>query len=148
MGEKALLASTAAMLAHSVLEQGRPDEALELTQAAAEMAAADDLSAQIGWRSVRARILAGRGEIAEAKRLSADAVDLAVRTDWLSEHGDALLAEAEVLRLAGEPATAADAIRKAIALYERKGNTIGANRARSMPAADALTSTGSHETRR
>ena len=148
MGEKALLASTAAMLAHSILEQGRPDEAGELTQVAAEMAADDDMSAQIGWRSVRARILARRGEIAEAKRLSAAAVEMAGRTDWLSEHADALLARAEVLGLAGDPATAAEAIRNAIALYDEKGNTIGANRARSMAAAEALTSAGSHETRR
>src|SRR4029079_6726755 len=89
MGEKALLASTAAMLAHSILEQERPDEAWELTQVAAEMAADDDMSAQIGWRSVRARILARRGEIPEAKRLSAEAVEMAGRTDWLSEHADA-----------------------------------------------------------
>ena len=143
MGEKALLASTAAMLAHSIVEQGRLDDAWEFTQVAEETAAADDLSAQIGWRSVRARILARRGEIPEAKRLSAEAVALAARTDWLSEHADALLAQAEVLGLAREPAAAADALRSAIALYEGKGNTIGARRARSMLAAEALTSAGS-----
>ena len=148
MGEKALLASTAAMLAHSIVEQGHLDDAWEFTQVAEETAAADDVSAQIGWRSVRARILARRGEAPEAKRLSAEALTLAARTDWLSEHADALLAHAEVLGLAGEPAAAADAFRGAIALYERKGNTIGARRARSMLAAEASASARPHDTRR
>jgi hypothetical protein len=148
MGEKALLASTAAMLAHSILEQGRPDDAWEFTQVAEEMAAADDLSAQIGWRSVRARILARRGEIPAAKRLSAEAVALAGRTDWLSEHADALLAQADVLGRAREPVAMSEALQSAIALYEAKGNTMGAQRARSTLAAEALTSAGSHETRR
>ena len=140
MGEKALLASTAAMLAHSLVEQGDLNDAWEFTQVAEKAAGADDLSAQIGWRSVRARILARQGEIPEAKRLSTEAVALAGRTDWLSEHADALLARADVLGLAREQAAKADALRSAIALYEKKGNTIGAQRARSMLAAEALPS--------
>jgi ATP/maltotriose-dependent transcriptional regulator MalT len=148
MGEKALLASTAAMLAQSTIEQGHLDTASEFTQVAEETAAADDLSAQIAWRSTRARILARRGQTSEAKRLSAEALTLAARTDWLSEHADALLSQAEVLELAGEPAAAADALRGAIALYERKGNTIGAGRARSMLVAAVSAPALEHETRR
>jgi tetratricopeptide (TPR) repeat protein len=133
MGEKALLASTAAMLAHSIYEQGRLDDAWAFTQVAEEAAASDDLAAQIIWRSVRARLLARRGDISEAKRLSSDAVGLAARTDWLTDHADALLSRAEVLRMAGE--SAANTVHEAVALYERKGNTIGARRARSLLAA-------------
>jgi class 3 adenylate cyclase len=131
MGEKALLADTAAMLAEVVYELGRPEEAWTLTREAEAAAAADDVSAQIAWRTVRARLLARRGEIAAAKRVGAEAVDLAARTDWLSDHADALLSQGEVQRMAGEGESAARAIREAIALYERKGNTIGARRARA-----------------
>jgi class 3 adenylate cyclase/tetratricopeptide (TPR) repeat protein len=135
MGEKALLATTAAMLAQSVYEQGHLDDAWKFTVTAEETAAADDLSAQIGWRTARARILARRDDIPEAKRLSEEAVRLAARTDWLSDHADALLSRAEVLELAGEPEAAAGALHAAIALYEQKGNTIGLRRARSQLAA-------------
>jgi hypothetical protein len=135
MGEKALLASTAAMLAQSACEQGHLDNAWDFTLTAEEAAAADDLSAQIGWRSARARVLARRDDVREAKRLSEEAVRLAARTDWLSDHADALLSRAEVLGLADEPAAAADALHGAITLYEQKGNTIGLRRARSMLAA-------------
>jgi class 3 adenylate cyclase/tetratricopeptide (TPR) repeat protein len=131
MGEKALLATTAAILAHVIYEQGRPEDAWEFTQVAEDAAAADDLSAQILWRTVRARLLARRGEMADAERMSAEAVGLAGRTDWLTDHADALLSQAKVFRMAGETKAATEALENAIALYRRKGNTVGARRARS-----------------
>jgi class 3 adenylate cyclase/tetratricopeptide (TPR) repeat protein len=135
MGERALLAYTAVMLARAVREQGRFDEALTYTQVAEDTAAGDDLSAQISWRSERARLLAARGATIEATRMSAEAVRLAARTDWLSEHADALVAHAEVLQASGERARSMAALRDAIALYESKGNTIGVQRAESLRGA-------------
>ncbi len=135
MGERALLSSTAAMLAHALHEQERFEEAWEFTLLAEQSAAADDLSAQITWRSERARLLARRGQDAEAMRIAADAVLIAARTDWLAEHGDALVAQAEVLQRV-DGAAAAGVLVRAIELYERKGNQIGVRRARSMQAVD------------
>jgi hypothetical protein len=136
MGERALLSSTAAMLARALYEQDRLDEAWAFTEVAEETAAADDLSAQLTWRSERARLLARRGAFADAKRIAAEAVRIAARTDWLAEHGDALLAQAEVLQRAEGPAAAAAALREAIGLYERKQNQIGVRRARAMQVMD------------
>jgi class 3 adenylate cyclase/tetratricopeptide (TPR) repeat protein len=133
MGEKALLATTAVMLARAVREQGRLDDAWTYTQVAEDTAGSDDLSAQIGWRRERARVLANRALTSEATRMSAEAVRLARHTDWLSEQADALVAHAEVLQTAGEPQAAGAALREAVALYERKGNTIGVQRAQSLP---------------
>ncbi len=139
MGEKALLASTATILAGVVRIQGRVDEAWELTETARHAAADDDLSPQITWRTERARLLARQGAGAEAKQLSAEAVALAERTDWLSERADALVAQADVLEAAGEASSAGSALRQAISLYERKGNKVGVQRAgarlaRQVPA--------------
>ena len=131
MGEKALLADTAAMLAQVLEGQGRSDEAWAHTREAEAEAADDDVSAQIVWRTVRARLLARSGEVTEAKRVSSEAVELAARTDWLCDHADALLSQGEVYRVAGEGESAVRALQEAIALYDRKGNTIGAQRARS-----------------
>jgi tetratricopeptide (TPR) repeat protein len=131
MGEKALLATTAAMLAHVLYEQGRLDDAWAFTRAAKDATAANDLSAQIMWRAVRARLLARKGEMAEAKGLSAEAVALAAPTDWLTDRADALLSQAQVLRMAGDTRAAMGAFEDAIGLYVRKGNTIGARHARS-----------------
>jgi hypothetical protein len=57
---------------------------------------------------------------------------LAQGTDWLGEQADALLSQAEVLRAAGEPEEAGAALREAVALYRKKGNTVSARRAQSM----------------
>jgi class 3 adenylate cyclase/tetratricopeptide (TPR) repeat protein len=132
MGEKALLATTAAMLADVVFEQGRFDDAWEFTQVAEETAAADDLSAQVLWRTARARLLAKRGAVPEANRVVAEAVALAARTDWLTDQADALLSQAQVLRATGDDRAAAEACRSAIDLYTRKGNEVGARRAHSL----------------
>src|SRR5215218_199099 len=135
MGERALLADTAAMLAQVLCQQGRTEDAWAFTREAEDAASEDDLSAQVVWRGVRGRLLAQAGRIREAKRLSAHAVELAARTDWLTDHADALIAHAEVLGLAGETEKAARTIHRAIALYERKGNAVGMRRAQALLAA-------------
>jgi class 3 adenylate cyclase/tetratricopeptide (TPR) repeat protein len=130
MGEKALRADTAAMLARAVHAQGRLDEALDLTREAEEEADLDDLSAQFVWRAVRAQILAHRGAFAEADRLATEAVALVEGTDWLTDHADVLMARAEVLVASGQDTAAEATVREALALYERKGNSVAAARAR------------------
>jgi class 3 adenylate cyclase/tetratricopeptide (TPR) repeat protein len=132
MGEKALLATTAAMLADVVYEQGRFDDAWGFTQVAKDAAAANDLSAQIMWRTVRARLLARHAEMSEAKRMIAKAVELAEGTDWLTDRADVLLSQAQILRMNRETGEAADVFQTAIALYTRKGNVVGARRARGL----------------
>ena len=131
LGEKALFASIAAMLAHVIYAQGRYAEAGEFCRASREAAAADDLDAQVEWRGVAAKLLAQRGETAEAETLAQEAVELVARTDFLRSHGDALLDLGEVLALGGQPHKAAAAVRAALELYEEKGDTVMAGRARA-----------------
>jgi tetratricopeptide (TPR) repeat protein len=131
MGGKALFASTAAMLAQAVYAQGRYDEAAEFARASQDAAAADDLSAQVEWRGISAKLLARRGESAEAELLAREAVELVGQTDYLRSHGDALLDLGEVLALGGDSEGAAAAIGAGLELYERKGDTVMAGRARS-----------------
>jgi len=52
-------------------------------------------------------------------------------SDDPNSKGDALIDLAEVLRLAGHPAEAAEAARDALALFEAKGNTVSAALARA-----------------
>jgi ATP/maltotriose-dependent transcriptional regulator MalT len=132
MGERALLATTAAMLAEALLAQDRDEEAWAFTETGEAAAAPDDLNAHMLCRGVRARLLARQGEIAAADRISAEAVALAAQTDWLSDHADALVARAHVLRAADETSVAIVTVREAVALYERKGNATSAERATSL----------------
>jgi class 3 adenylate cyclase/tetratricopeptide (TPR) repeat protein len=138
LGEKALFASTASMLAHAVYAQGRYEEAARFCRAAREAAAADDLSAQVEWRGVSAKLLAQRGRYAEAETLAREAVELVAQTDFLRSHGDALLDLGDVLALGGQLEKASTAFRDGLELYEEKGDTVMAGR-----ASERLDATGS-----
>ncbi len=137
MGERTLLATTAAMLAQAVYAQQRHAEAAELCRASAQIATPEDVATQALWRGVRARIRAHEGERDEAEALAREAVRLLEPTDLLTDRGDALLDLAEVLRLAGRATEAEAVARRGLELYERKGNLVSATRARSWPAVSA-----------
>jgi hypothetical protein len=131
MGERGLLATTAAMLAQALYAQGRADEA-EAQCAVSEAAAPrDDLVTHVMWRGVRAKVLARAGHAQAGEALAREAVGLVERTDMLVIHGDALLDLAEVLRLAGRADRATEAASAALAVHERKGNLVAAARARA-----------------
>jgi class 3 adenylate cyclase/tetratricopeptide (TPR) repeat protein len=132
MGERALLATTAAMLGRALYLVGNLDEALAFADAAQNAAAADDLSAQILARTARAQVLAHRGDTRAAEQLSARAVAMASRTDWLNDHADAMMVHADVLIAKGDSAAAEAARSRALDLYDRKGNVMAADRARAM----------------
>jgi class 3 adenylate cyclase/tetratricopeptide (TPR) repeat protein len=131
LGEKALFTSIAAMLAQVIYAQGRYAEAGEFCRASRESATADDLSAQVEWRGIAAKLLAQRGENVAAETLAREAVELVAQTDFLRSHGDALLDLGEVLALGDEPQQAAAAFRAGLELFEQKGDTVMAERARS-----------------
>ena len=83
------------------------------------------------WRQVKAKVLARRGEHAEAERLARKAVAIGEETDLLSDQGDANADLAETLLLAGKPDEAAAALEQALDCYERKENLVSAGRTRA-----------------
>jgi DNA-binding SARP family transcriptional activator len=72
--------------------------------------------------AARARVAAHRGEFSDAVELAQAAVEVAERTDRLNDRALAWLALAEVQSAAGNHAEAEDAVKRALELYERKGN--------------------------
>jgi class 3 adenylate cyclase/tetratricopeptide (TPR) repeat protein len=130
IGEKGYLATTAAFLAQAIAAQGRHDEAEHYIRVSREAGAGEDFLAQVIWQGVLARILAARGQLAEAEELARAAVALAERTDFLNQHADALLDLAEVLAAAGRASEAQSVVGQALGLYERKGNLLAAESAR------------------
>jgi predicted ATPase/class 3 adenylate cyclase len=134
MGEKAFVSSSAALLAEVLYRQGRHDEAARFIDRSEETAAPDDLAAQIGWRTVRAKILATTGRLEDAEALVRRAVSLARKTDWSNDHAAVCVALGHVLRERGRAEEAEVAIRRALVLYEGKGNTVAAEGARALLA--------------
>jgi len=126
MGERAFLSTTAAFLARAILEQGRDEEAEDLADQSARLAASRDLLTQVLWRGVRARALARRGEIREAVALAREAVALAEATDFVNHQADALLDLSEVLEASRHGDEAVVAASGALRLFEMKGNVVAA----------------------
>ena len=89
-------------------------------------------SGAITKESTRAKVLAGCGQTSQAESLAREAVALAAESDFLVLRGDTLMDLAEVLRLVGRPSEAVPAVEEALRLYEQKGNTVSAARARAL----------------
>jgi tetratricopeptide (TPR) repeat protein len=131
-GSVGYASSLAAELAGVLVEQGRDEEALQLTEFSERNAAADDKDAQARWRGARGRVLADRELFEDAVRLAQEAAQIASATEWLSLHADSLIDLAVVLRLAGRSGEAVSLINQALRLYERKGNVVGAARSTAL----------------
>jgi tetratricopeptide (TPR) repeat protein len=127
MGERRLLATTAAKLARAVAAQGqsRYDEAIRLIETSREAAPGEDLSAQAVSQGLLARILADRGRYREAEELARSAAAIAAQTDLLNERADILLDLEHVLAALGRITEAHTAAARAVDLYQRKGNLPG-----------------------
>lgn len=121
-GVDVLAAQSAALLARAHLALGEDDEA-ESFVGTSEHLGAQDLKTAIAWRSVRAELLAHRGEFDEGRRLADEAVELASRTDALVDQGDAYRSLAAVCAAAGDATGARTANERASEMYERKGAT-------------------------
>jgi hypothetical protein len=77
-------------------------------------------------------VLAGQGRDTEADQLAREAVALAERTDMLNLRAAALLDLAATERAGGRPDDGSAATRRALALYERKGNLAAAAAVRAL----------------
>ncbi|WP_082683082.1 nuclear transport factor 2 family protein [Mycobacterium sp. GA-1285] len=113
----------AALLARSVLAQGRIDEA-DRYASESERLAGHNLKTAIAWRAVRAEILAAQGRHNEAPAMARDAVAVASGTDIVLDHAEACLALSRVLDQAGDIEGARAARAEARALYAAKEASI------------------------
>jgi class 3 adenylate cyclase/tetratricopeptide (TPR) repeat protein len=134
LGEQALASTAAGRLAQALYELDRLDEAEIWAGRAAELGSSDDATTQALWRQVKAKVVARRGEHAEAERLAREALAIAEETDQLNYVAEAYADLGEVLALAGRADEAAAAFAEALARYERKENLVMAERTRARLA--------------
>jgi class 3 adenylate cyclase/Flp pilus assembly protein TadD len=127
MGERYVFASVAGLLARVLYEQGRFDEAGSLSETVESLSSPEDLDAQALWRGVRAKVLARRGEGAEALRLAEETLALRRQAESPDLEAEALADLAEVQRLTGAEEWREN-VAAAVAGYERKGNVASVRR--------------------
>jgi len=133
-GEKAFRSTVDYYLAEALYQQGRLDEAEPYCELSKELGASDDAVTQAGWRAVRAKILAARGELEEAEAMVRQAVEIASETDQLDFRAQISLDLATVMQAAGRAEEARRAAESALDDFECKGNLVGAERAQRMLA--------------
>jgi tetratricopeptide (TPR) repeat protein len=124
-------------VARALYELGRLEQADAWADRAMHLAASDAAATQMGWRQVRAKVLARRREHAEAEQLARDAVAIADGTDCLNAQGDTNADLAEVLLRSGKADEAKAALEQALQRYERKENVVMAQRTRDRLVAAA-----------
>jgi class 3 adenylate cyclase/tetratricopeptide (TPR) repeat protein len=134
LGEQSFASTAAGRLAQALYELDRLDEAETWAARAGEIGASDDALTQMLWRQVQAKLLARRGEHAEAERLAREALAIAEETDQLNDVAGAYADLGEVLALASRADEAAAAFAEALARYERKENLVMAERTRARLA--------------
>jgi class 3 adenylate cyclase/tetratricopeptide (TPR) repeat protein len=138
-GASHIAASLLPVLAGALAARGKVDEALELTERTEEIAARDDLDAQVRWRVARAEALTAANELADAERFAREAVDVADPGDTVILTADSLSCLGEVMLAARSPSEAVPALERALQLYEAKGDVVSATKRRTT--LDALSGT-------
>jgi hypothetical protein len=107
------------------------DEAERLSAIGEELTAEDDVFCVAQSLTLKARVRTARGDLASAETLARSAIELLVRNDFPELAAEARLALAEAIASERTP-EAMSAAAEATELYERKGNLVGADRARAF----------------
>ncbi|HET7516030.1 MAG TPA: AAA family ATPase, partial [Gaiella sp.] len=123
------------LLAEIELLDGQPRAALDLSDDARKTANDSDLHQALGWRLPRACALAALGRPDEAEDLAREGFGLVESTDYLVGRGLSRAALARVLGEAGRHDEAASVADDAAGLFDKKGATVLAERARAQAAA-------------
>jgi class 3 adenylate cyclase/tetratricopeptide (TPR) repeat protein len=134
LGERYFLSTVAGELARVLYQQGRVEEAEQMSRQAEHLADDDDIASQMLWRTVQAKVMAHRGNCDDALALVREAVDLLTSTDAVSAQTETLVDLAEILRYAGRDKDADRVLEDAIGLYELKGNLAGVESVRASAA--------------
>ena len=132
MGDQTHLSEFSAALAEAEYLLGHLDEAerwAAISAEAAELYPSDD---HIGWRVIRAKLLAHKGDFEQAEELAQKAVEIASAGDWIVNRAILLVGLAEVLQNAGRREQATAAVREALRLDEQTGNVAAAYATRTQ----------------
>jgi tetratricopeptide (TPR) repeat protein len=124
LGEQGWRASVAAHLGGVLVEKDRLEEAEHFLRVSEEVAASDDVDAQISLCQARTQLLAKRGQYGEAEQLAREGLTILEGTDDFTVRARLWIKLADVLRSAGRTEEAKSAAEEAIQLCERKGNVV------------------------
>jgi tetratricopeptide (TPR) repeat protein len=132
MGDRYVLGNLMALLAQATYAQEGYAESIDLAETVEELGPPNDMVSRVTARMAKAKSLARLHQAELAETLAREAVAAVEQTDLLNVNADALLDLAEVLEIVGRQNEAAGAAERALELYNRKGNTVSEQHARSV----------------
>jgi tetratricopeptide (TPR) repeat protein len=132
MDETSFRSTVAIELGESLYALGERDEAEQLAIEGEAMSSADDLVNFALGRSLRARILADRGEFEAAEALALDAIEYARRSDFPQTHARTDEALAHVRQAQGRNEESRSLLEQAARAHERRGDVVLAERMRQL----------------
>ncbi len=132
VGERGFRSTAGTILATVLVRLGRLAEAEEIVDEGQRLASEDDVFTATTACHARALLASARGLHEEAVAHAMEGARIADRTDYIEDQADSYLVLGEVLTAAGRDAEAAEALRTAVELAERKGSIVLAARARTL----------------
>jgi hypothetical protein len=126
IGNNGHYVTVAPILAEALVLLEREHEADEIVELVIRRAIDDDLDPQIGWRRIRAMVLARRDDLENAERVARESVKLTLKTDFLDQQARSRICLADVLDRAGRPQECIAELENAAQVWERKGNVVRA----------------------
>ncbi|MGA3218074.1 MAG: tetratricopeptide repeat protein, partial [Acidimicrobiales bacterium] len=136
--ERSYLSTVAPLLGEIKLRQGQTGPAADLARMGRSLALAEDVVSQSQWRMLLAKVAAREGDGDQALPLAAEAVEWVERSDQLSWIADVYMGTADVQLAAGRPEEARASVKRALELYEAKGDVPDSRRARRRLADPVL----------
>ena len=130
-GETGFNSTVSGLLALTLCDQAKFDEAEIHASSSRELAAQDDFASQAVWRMAQAQVLSYRKDFDAALVLADEAVAIIGATDYLNWQGEAHEIRGVILLAADRMPEAREAFTEALARYERKGTVTWAARVRS-----------------
>jgi tetratricopeptide (TPR) repeat protein len=134
VGETGFNSTLAALLAETLFELGRIDEAEEMTERSRAMSNEDDFASQAEWRIAMALIESSRGHHEEAEALARAAIGFTEPTDYLPMMAESYETLGRVLAAAGRTHEAREAFDASLERFERKGDLVSSARVRDRLA--------------
>ncbi len=135
LGETGFNSTMTALLALSLCDQGRFDEAEAFVARSRELGAEDDFATQVAWRIGEALVRSHRGDHDGALERADEATGIIENTDYLAWQGDVHEVRGIVLANAGRRDEAQSAFEESMSRYERKGVVPAVARIRTRLAA-------------
>jgi len=131
LGEAGFNSTYSGLLALSLCDQAKFDEAEVHAARSRALAAEDDFASQAAWRMAQAQVLSYRRDFVAALAQADEAVAINGATDYINWQGEGYEIRGVILLAAGRMPEAREAFAEALERYERKGTVSWAERVRS-----------------